>query len=260
MHSVGVKNYSFVLTDPWFWKSVGNTVYIAVAAGLPQHLCAIGLAFFINTYLRKLKHPVLALYFLPYITSSIAIALIFSTLFSRDFGVINSCLSELAHLPGLAAILPNRATDWLGNVHAIKPAISLVLFWRYLGWNVVLYLAALQTIPNELYEAACLDGASIWQQFRYVSLPLLKPMMYFAVSMTVIGNLQVFEEPFVLVGPAGGPAQSGLTSAMYMYRTAVSFNDFGAATAMSWIMFILIGLAALGSRRLFADDDKRGHS
>jgi multiple sugar transport system permease protein len=195
------------------------------------------------------------MYFLPYITSSVAIALIFGTLFSRNFGVVNVVISCLSGLPGLSLILPAQSIDWLGSYSAIKPAISFVLFWRYLGWNIVLYLAALQTIPAELYEAARLDGATAWMQFRHVSLPLLKPMMYFAVSMTVIGNLQIFEEPFILVGPAGGPAQAALTATMYMYRTAFNFNDFGAAAAMSWIVFVLICLAMLICRRLLGGEN-----
>jgi len=252
---VGLENYYFVLTDPWFWNSVRNTVWIALAAGVPQHVLAIGLAFFIDTYLKRLKNPVLGMYFLPYITSSVAIALIFSTLFSRDFGIINALIGYLGAVPGLTWILPARAVDWLGNYSLIKLAVSFVLFWRYLGWNVVLYLAALQAIPADLYEATRMDGATTWQQFRYVTLPLLKPMMYFAVSLTVIGNLQVFEEPFILVGPAGGPAQAALTTAMYMYRTAFNFNDFGTASAMSWLLFMLIGLAMLLSRRLLGNAD-----
>ena len=258
MRYAGFGNYRFVLTDPWCWKSVGNTLWMALAAGVPQHVAAIGLAAFINTSLKKLQRPVLGMYFLPYITSSVAIALIFGTLFSRNFGVVNVVISCLSGLPGLSLILPAQPIDWLGSYSAIKPAISFVLFWRYLGWNIVLYLAALQTIPAELYEAARLDGATAWMQFRHVSLPLLKPMMYFAVSMTVIGNLQIFEEPFILVGPAGGPAQAALTATMYMYRTAFNFNDFGAAAAMSWIVFVLICLAMLICRRLLGGENSGG--
>ena len=124
MRYAGFGNYRFVLTDPWFWKSVGNTLWMALAAGVPQHVAAIGLAAFINTSLKKLRRPVLGMYFLPYITSSVAIALIFGTLFSRNFGVVNVVISCLSGLPGLSLILPAQPIDWLGSYSAIKPAIS----------------------------------------------------------------------------------------------------------------------------------------
>lgn len=254
MKPVGFDNYVFALNDTWFWKSLGNTVWIALAAGLPQHLVAIPMAFFINSSLKRLRNPVLGIYFLPYITSSVAVALIFSTLFSRDFGVINTLLAEIGKLPLLGHLVPAEPVDWLNNRSFVKPAVSFVVFWRYVGWNIVLYLAAMQSIPKDLYEAAKIDGASTLRQFWHITLPMIKPMMFFAVSLTIIGNLQIFEEPFILAGPNGGPGQSAMTSAMFMYRTAFNFNDFGTASAMSWLLFLLIGLITLINNRLFAEE------
>ena len=128
------------------------------------------------------------------------------------------------------------------------------MFWRYLGWNVVLYLSALQVISGDLYEAATLDGASRWQQFRFVALPLLKPMMFFAITLTLIGNLQLFEEPFILIPPDSGVATDVMTTAMFMYRMAFSDGDFGTASAVSWLLFFLIAALTYGNGWLFGKE------
>ncbi len=115
----------------------------------------------------------------------------------------------------------------------------------------MLYLAAMQTIPEDLYEAATLDGASITRQFWHITLPMIRPMMFFAVSLTLINNLQLFEEPFILLGDNGGTGQAAMTTAMYMYRTAFYFSDFGTACAISWVMFVIIAVLSYGNNRLF---------
>jgi multiple sugar transport system permease protein len=124
------------------------------------------------------------------------------------------------------------------------------VFWRYVGFNVVLYLAALQTIPRDLYEAADMDGAGRYQQFWYITLPSLRPMLFFGVTLSVIGGLQLFEEPFVLTGGRGGPDQAGMTSAVYLYRMAFDFNDFGGASAMSWVLFVFVAALTWVTNRL----------
>lgn len=252
MKWIGLENYVFILTDPWFRQSMWNTFWIAVASGVPQHVVAIPLAFFIHTSFTRWRNGVIGAYFLPFITSSVAIAMIFGTLFSKNFGVINSTIMALAQVPGLGLLLPSERVDWLGNAAFIKPAISTVVFWRYLGWNTVLYLSALQVIPKDLYEAAIMDGATKWQQFWRITVPLLRPMMFFAVTLTIIGNLQLFEEPFILVGPAGGSDKAGMTTAMLMYQTAFSFGDFGTASAISWLLFLAIAALAWANNKLFA--------
>ena len=241
MHWVGLENYGYAITDPWFAKSLLNTLWFAVASGVPQHLVALPLAFFIHMSLKRSRNFVVGAYFVPYVTSSVAIALIFTTLFSKDFGVIN-------------AILPGPPIDWLGDSFWARPAIAFVVFWRYLGWNVVLYLSALQVISGDLYEAATLDGASRWQQFRYIALPLLKPMMFFAITLTLIGNLQLFEEPFILIPPDSGVATDVMTTAMFMYRMAFSDGDFGTASAVSWLLFFLIAALTYGNGKLFGKE------
>ena len=246
MQFVGFDNYRFALQDEWFWKSLRNTAWLALASGVPQHLVAIPLACFIQASFKRLRNGLVGAYFMPYITSTVAISILFSSLFSTDFGLINAGLQALgralASLPGLGGLAPGGAIDWLNDPDRIKPAISMVVFWRYLGFNLVLYLAALQTIPADIYEAATMDGAGRFQQFFFITLPSLKPMIFFGVTLSVIGGLQLFEEPFVLTGGRGGSDQSGMTTAIYLYRMAFDFNDFGAASAMSWLLFILVAL------------------
>ena len=231
MHFVALDNFAFALQDEWFWKSLKNTAWLAVASGVPQHLVAIPLAVFIHTSFKRLRNAVVGAYFLPYITSTVAIAIMFSSLFSKDFGLVNL---------GLGAVFGSPPIDWLGAPENIKPAIALIVFWRYVGFNVVLYLAALQTIPKDLYEAATMDGAGRLQQFFFITLPSLKPMIFFGVTLSVIGGLQIFEEPFILTGGRGGSDQAGMTTAIYLYRMAFDFNDFGAASAMSWLLFLVV--------------------
>lgn len=253
MEWVGIENYLFTLTDPWFHRSLWNTLWFAVVSGVPQHVVAVPLAYFIHRRLKRSRNAVVGAYFVPYITSSVAVALIFATLFSKDYGAINALIGVLRELPGLGALLPERPVNWLGDAAFTKPAVAFVVFWRYLGWNLVLYLSALQTIDNDLYEAATLDGASGWQQFRWIALPLLKPMMYFAVTLTIIGNLQLFEEPFILVDGESGVAQSVMTTAIFMYRTAFSDGDFGTASAISWLLFLIIAVLTWTNARLFRE-------
>lgn len=246
MHFVGLDNFTFALGDEWFWKSMRNTLWLALAAGVPQHLVALPLAAFIDRRLRRGRDWVVGAYFLPYITSTVAVAILFASFFSTDYGLVNLVLQNLVGIGGI---------DWLNRAEFIKPAIALVVFWRFLGFNLVLYLAALQTIPRDLYEAAALDGASPWQQFLRITLPSLKPMMFFAVTLSVIGGLQLFEEPFVLTNGRGGSDQAGMTAAMYLYRMAFDFNDFGGASAMSWLLFVVVLGLTWATQRLLKPED-----
>jgi multiple sugar transport system permease protein len=231
MDFVGFENFVFAFQDPWFWKSLKNTLWLGLASGVPQHLVAIPLAVFIHHNIRWMRDAVIGAYFLPYITSTVAISIMFSSLFSTDYGLVNA---------GLQSVFGMANIDWLGRPETLKPAIAFIVFWRYVGFNVVLYLAALQTIPKDLYEAATMDGAGRFQQFFFITLPNLRPMIYFGVTLSVIGSLQLFEEPFILTGGRGGADLAGMTSAVYLYRMAFDFNDFGGASAMSWILFMFV--------------------
>ncbi len=244
MRWVGLENYTYTLQDDWFHRSLFNTFWLAIVSGVPQHVVAIPLAYFIHTSFRRWRNGVTALYFLPFITSTVAISLVFTSLFSRDYGVVNLVLTSIGDfsiggIQPLGWLFPTERVDW-GQPQYVKWQIAFVVWWRYVGWNTVLYLAALQTIPKDLFEAATMDGATKKQQFRFVTIPMLRPMMFFAVTLTIIGNLQLFEEPFILTGGNGGLDQAGKTAAMHMYMVAFVESDFGTASAVAWLLFILI--------------------
>lgn len=253
MKYVGLENLEFAVQDPLVWLSLKNTLWLAVGSGLPQHLVAIPLAYFINEALGKWRNAAMGAYFLPYITSTVAIAIMFSSLFSTDYGVVNVLLTQLSQWPLIGALFPSTNIDWLGSPDAIKPVVALVVFWRYVGFNVILYVAAMQGIPRDLYEAGRMDGANGWRLFWHITLPQLKPMMYFGTVLTVIGGLQLFEEPFILTGGKGGMEYAGMTTAMYMYRTAFEFNDFGLASAISWMLFAIIAVVTWLTNRAFKE-------
>lgn len=244
MRYVGLENFAFALEDEWFRKSLGNTLWLAFIAGAPQHLVAIPLAVYLQRAVPRLRDVLSGIYFLPYITSTVAIAILFSAAFSKDYGLVNAALR------GLAGIAP---VDWLGTPAGIQASIAFIVFWRFVGFNTVLYLAALQTIPRDLYEAATMDGAGRWQRFVYITLPGLKAMLLFGVTLSVIGSLQLFEEPFILTNGRGGNDQAGMTSAVYLYRLAFDFNDFGAASAMAWLLFALLALATWATQKAFGE-------
>ena len=245
MEWVGLKNFKFLLGDPWFWGSLWNTFILLIISGLPQHIIALPLAFILNSRLpRQLKQFLSASYFFPYITSTVAIALIFSTIFGLRYGILNQLLEFLADSSftswAFGWLDNSLPINWLGKAVYIKPAIAIVVVWHWFGWNTILYLSGLQVISDDLYEAARVDGATSWHEFWYISLPLLKPIIFFAVTMTIIGNMQLFDEPFILTGGTGGVGRSGMTVAIYLYRTAFNWTQMGVAAAMSWLLFLII--------------------
>ncbi len=255
MRYIGIENYVWLMDDPWFWRSITNTLWIAIASGVPQHVVAIPLAFALSRGIRRFRHPLTAAYFLPYITSAVAVSLVFLTIFGTQFGILNQALQYLATAPwsawlfgGMADSLP---VNWLGRAPNIKPAISILVIWQYFGFNVVLYAAGLATIPKDYYEAAEIDGANARQSFFHITLPLLRPMIFFAVSLTIIGNLQLFDQPFILTDGTGGSSQAGMTVVMYLYRTGFNWLEMGTAAAIAWLLVLLIGALTLIHFRFF---------
>lgn len=240
MHFVGLDNFAYALKDEWFWKSLKTTFWLAVASGVPQHLVAIPIACFIHAKIKRFRNGLVGVYFVPYITSTVAISMLFVSLFSTDYGLVNTAIR---------AVWEGGGVDWLNQPLTIKFTIALLVFWRFVGFNIVLYLAALQSIPKDLYEAATIDGASPFKQFWYITLPSLRPAILFGVTLSVIGGLQLFEEPFVLTDGNGGTDQSGMTAAVYLYRMAFDFNDFGAASAMSWLLFLVVAFLTWGTHK-----------
>ena len=244
MDFVGFENYSIALTDPWLWRSLKNTFWLAITSGVAQHFVAIPVAYILVSLGDRLRHWLTSAYFLPYITSTVAASLIFFNMYSPNSGVINQALMGLADSSlfgwAFAWINDYQPIRWLDDASFIKPSIAIVVFWKYTGFNIVLYTTGLMTIPKDILEAARMDGANALHRFWHVSLPMIRPFVFFAVTMTIIGNLQLFEEPFVLTKGLGGTGQAGLTISMYLYKVGWEWLEMGTASAISWLLFALI--------------------
>jgi len=232
---VGFRNYQWLLTvDTNFWPSLLTTGILLLWGSLLQHVFAIPLAIFLNNKRLKGRNFFKTVYFLPYITSTVVIALIFGQLYEYNYGWLNHILENWFQLSRIR---------WLQAPNAIRASIAIMVNWRFIGWNTIIYLAGLQSIDRQLYEAAEIDGATPFQAHRLITLPLLIPIIFFGVSLSIIGGMQLFEEPFVLMGgfgTMGGPGKAGLTSAYYLL--AVGFRDFsfGRASAIAWTLFAVI--------------------
>ncbi len=244
MQYVGVDNYEIALTDPWLWRALKNTLWLAVTSGMAQHLVAIPVAYILVSMTDRLRHWLTSAYFLPFITSTVAASLIFFNMYSPNSGIINQALTALADssLFGWAFgwLQEYQPIRWLDDATMVKPSIAIMVFWKYTGFNIVLYTTGLMTIPKEILEAARMDGANALRRFWHISLPMIRPFVFFAVTMTIIGNLQLFEEPFVLTRGTGGTGQSGLTISMYLYKVGWEWLEMGTASAISWLLFALI--------------------
>lgn len=248
MSYVGLENYRTAVDDPWLWKSLYNTVWLAIASGVPQHLIAIPVAYMlVSAVCGTLRHLYTATMFVPFITSTVAVSMIFFSIYSANAGILNQMLLGLSDFPLIGwffAWVPEAMPiRWLNSSDLIKPAISMVVIWKYTGFNIVIYSAGFLTVSTDLYDAAKVDGCNRWQQFRHVALPMIRPFIFFAMTLTIIGNLQLFEEPFVLTkAESGGVAQSGLTASYYLYLVGWQWLEMGAAAAISWILFIFIAI------------------
>jgi len=243
MKYIGLENYELAITDPTFWKSLWNTIWLALVSGVPQHLIALPIAYILVSGIKRGRHFFTATMFLPFITSTVAVSMIFFSMYSSRNGVLNYLLAQLAAFPmfdWMNSLLP---VLWLDSSTMIKPSIAVVVIWKYTGFNIVLYSTGFLTLPKDVMEAAKVDGATGWQRFWFVALPMIRPFIFFASTLTVIGNLQLFEEPYVLtMGQSGGPGQGGLTISYYLYVQAWQWFEMGSAAALSWILFVLIAM------------------
>jgi multiple sugar transport system permease protein len=247
MTFTGLHNYRQALTDPWFWKAGYNTLVLALLSGVPQHLIAIPTAYLLAGRIRRWRHAYSAVLFVPYIMSTVAVTLIFFAIYAPRSGVLNQALLALADAPLLSGLLgfikSASPLEWLANSGLLKPAVALVVIWKYTGFNIVIYTTAFLTTPEEIMDAARVDGCNAWQRFRHVALPMIRPFVFFAVTLTIIGSLQLFEEPFILTnGESGGVGQTVLTVPYYLYLVGWQWLEMGSAAALSCISFV--GIAA----------------
>lgn len=245
---VGFSNYQRLAGDRLFVLSLKNTLLIGLGAHLPMLLAALGLALLVNSPLVPYKELFRTAYFMPIVTSAVAVSLVFSILYGHRYGLINWLLGRI----GLGPI------NWFGGRGEwIKPAIIVLLVWRWVGWNMVIYLAGLQSISPELSEAAALDGANLAREFWHIRIPLLRPVILFTAVMSAIGTMSLFDEPFILIGGMsasdarmGGTSNAGLTVAMYIYNRAFNVADFGYASSMAYVVSAFIVLASALAYRL----------
>ena len=235
---VGFDNFTKILQDSEFWTAVTNTFLIGVISTVPQLLVALGLAHLLNYKLRAStfwRTVVLT----PYATSVATAALVFALVFRADGGLLNWVL----HFVGIGN------TDWGNGDWTSKIAISVIVIWRWTGYNALIYLAAMQAVPTDLYEAASIDGATRWQQFRKVTIPSLRPTILFTIVISTIGSMQLFGEPLLLqggtLGSTGGNEHQYETLSIYLYNYGWKLGHLGPAAAVAWAMLALLLLIAL---------------
>ncbi|MBP0726512.1 sugar ABC transporter permease [Bacillus sp. RG28] len=229
---VGLSNYTRLFHDPIFYKALLNTfeilifqVPIMIAFSL---LIAVGL----NSSLVKFKSFFRIAYFMPAITALVAASIVFMILLDEHFGLVNYFLSSIGMNP----------IHWFTSPFWAKVSIILVMTWRWTGYNMVIFLAGLQNIPNELYEAASIDGAGKVKQFFMITIPQLKPVFIFTVVMSTIGTLQLFDEPYILT--KGGPNSATMTITLYLFQTGFKYFEFGYASAIAYVLVFIIGIVS----------------
>ncbi|KEF03913.1 MULTISPECIES: carbohydrate ABC transporter permease [Streptomyces] len=250
MEWAGLRNFTRLLGDDFFWNALGNTFVIGVISTVPQLLMALGMAHLLNYRLRGSTFFRVAL-LTPYATSVAAATLVFVLIFGRDYGLVNWLLSTI----GVDGV------DWENGSWSAKLAVSTIVIWRWTGYNALIYLAAMQAIPHDLYESAALDGASRWQQFRYVTVPSLRPTILFTCVVSTIGAMQLFGEPLLFSGSAGatgGADHQYQTLGLYLYEQGWVNLHLGRASAIAWTMFLILlvvaAVNALIARRLRRGD------
>jgi multiple sugar transport system permease protein len=224
---VGFENYAAVFSDERFRKAAFNTAYFVVI-GVPLTLTvALAAALALNTGITKFRTMFRVGYYTPVVTSIVAVAVVWRFLLREDVGLVNTML-------GWVGI---QGPDWLGSTTWAMPSLIVMASWRNFGTAMIIFLAGLQSVPLMLHEAAAIDGASAWQRFRHITVPMLRPTILFVMVTTVIGYLQFFEEPFVMTN--GGPLDSTISMSMFTYKQ-FGFGNYGFASATSYVLFVII--------------------
>ena len=226
---VGLANFAALLRDPVFWKALLNTFYFVLVGGPLSVAVSLGAAMLLNVRVVRFKGLFWTVYFAPVVTTMVAVATVWRYLYHPRFGLLNQLLGAV----GIGGV------NWLGDPRWAMPAIILMSVWKNFGYNMIIFVAGLQSIPGTLYEAARVDGAGPWQQFRHITLPALRPMLVF-VGITMIGYFQLFTEPYVLTGGTGGPLNATLSLVMYMYKQGFRWWNIGFGAAVAFVLFLII--------------------
>jgi multiple sugar transport system permease protein len=225
---VGLRNYARLLETPLFWQAFGNTLYFVVV-GVPLSIVtSFGAALLLHSRLVRFRAFFRTALFAPVVTTLVAVAVIWRYLFNPHYGWLNYGLGRL----GIPSV------DWLGDPHWAMPAIIVFAVWKNFGYNMIILLAGLQSIPEPLYEAARIDGASFWRQFRHVTLPMLAPIVAMVNILTIAGYFQLFAEPYVMT--QGGPLQSTVSVLYFMYEEGFKWWNLGSASAVAFLLFLFI--------------------
>ena len=235
LNFVGLGNFERLLADPVFWIALWNTVYFALGSLLLQLPIALFLALLLSKSNLRGRKWFRLIFFFPVLISGVFIAILFYVIYDRRYGLVNEFLG--------------REISWLQDPDLVMPAIILAGVWRWAGFNMIYFIAGLQSIRKELYEAAAIDGAGPWQTFRYITIPALKPVLAFVVITSVIGSFQLFDLPYVLT--EGGPGNASITIVMYLYRHGFEFINLGYASTIGWVLAVIIGLVSIFQVRYF---------
>ena len=235
---VGLGNYAQLLRTPLFWHAFGNTLYFVVV-GVPLSLAvSFSAALLLHSPLVRFRAVFRTALFAPVVTTLVAVAVIWRYLFDTRYGWLNYALGGIGISP----------VDWLGDPHWAMPAIIVFAVWKSFGYNMIILLAGLQSIPDELYEAARIDGASLWRQFRDVTLPMLAPIVVMVSILTIAGYFQLFAEPYVMT--QGGPLQSTVSVLYFMYEEGFKWWNLGSASAVAFVLFVIIFVLTVVQLRL----------
>ena len=235
---VGLANYGRLVHDARFWRALRNTLYFVLAGGPLSIAVSLGAALLVNARLARWRPFFRTVLFLPVVTTLVAVAVVWRDLYHPRHGLLNHLLAAA----GLGAV------DWLGDPRWAMPAIILMAVWKNFGFNMIIFVAGLQAIPERLYEAARLDGASAWQQLRDVTLPMLAPTLFFVAVITMIGYFQLFAEPYVMT--QGGPAGSTESVVLLMYEEGFRWWNMGYGAAIAFVLFGIILALTLVQLRL----------
>ncbi len=235
---VGLTNYVHILGNPDFWNALRNTLYFVAVGGPLSVLVSLIAALLLNDKLVKFRSLFRTIYFAPVVTTLVAVAIVWRYLYHPRYGLLNLALVHL----GLPAI------DWLGNPHWAMPAIIILAVWKNFGYNMLIFFAGLQTISEELYEAASIDGAGAWKRFVHITVPGLGPTFLFVGVTTMIGYFQLFAEPYVMT--QGGPLQSTTSIVLLMYQEGFRWWRMGNASAIAVVLLVITLAGTLLQMRL----------
>ena len=235
---VGFSNFIDLFNDPIFWKSAWNTTYFALGTLTLQLPIALLLAIILNSKHVKGKNILRLAFFTPVLVAGVFVAIIFNLIYDQRAGIINN-----------EYILLGKEIGWLNDAKYVMPAVILTGVWQWAGFNMIYFIAGLQGIRQDLYEAAAVDGANWWQAFVHVTLPSLRPVIAFVVVVSMIGSFQLFDLPFILTN-GGEPADAGSTIVMYLYKNGFQFMQLGYAATIGWVLFIIIAIISIAQLKL----------